>query len=288
MNTHTMPAVVTPFDKAGKVDLATLAKLLIGYGHVGCTGVVLAGTNGEGPSLSNYEKRDLVETAAIQRPFPEFQVVLGITTSSLPEAKWLCRACGNSGGNAVLLMPPTYFPATEEGMFRWFWEVLEASPVPILVYNFPQRSGISFTPDLLGRLSGHPMFLGVKDSSGQAENLPTFRHVLSPNHWLLVGDETLLLPALELGWNGTISGASNVVADWVSHVAQTQDAVKFEILVPVLKAIRSKAQPGHHKALMHRWGSLSSPDLRLPLLPPEPNSVQELEDLIVGALGPRF
>jgi 4-hydroxy-tetrahydrodipicolinate synthase len=283
------PAAVTPLDEKGRVDAAGLAKLLAWFEAAGCRGAVLAGTNGEGPSLSATEKRDLIETACrlgVFGPEGRLVLILGIATPSLEEAVWLCRRAADAGAAAALAMAPGYFrEASEEGVARWFEALLERSPLPVLVYNFPQRTGFTISANLLRRLSEHPNLAGVKDSSGEVANLAGYREALEECHRLFVGNETLLLDCLRAGWSGTISGAANsvpqllsqIVGEWLEDGRESAEA-KFRILLPVLEALRTAPQPAGHKALLHAYGVLPSPAVRLPLEACPPETLRSLLD----------
>lgn len=278
------PASITPFTPEGKVDHLTLARLLAGYEAAGCKGVVLAGTNGEGPSLSAVEKRDLVRAMAPVRG--KLQLIAGVASPSLDEAIWLCQQAAKDGAAAALVMAPGYFrEASSEGIAKWFEHLLDDAKLPVLAYNFPQRTGITLTSDLLARLAGHPNFAGLKDSSGERANLPAYRAALKEHHVLYVGNETLLLEALANGWTGSISGAANVVAEWLCQVlATTGEAqrTKFELLLPVLEAIRKSPQPATHKAILHAKGLLPCDDLRLPLEPAPAEAVASVRAALSG------
>ena len=314
------PAAVTPFDEKGRVDMPGVARLLAWFEACGCRGAVLAGTNGEGPSLSAPEKRDLLFGAMPLRG--QLDLVLGIATPSLEEAVWLCKRAAEAEAAAVLLMPPFYFrDASEEGIYDWFMQVMERSPAPVLVYNFPQKTGIAISPELMGRLSQHECFAGLKDSSGSRENLEEYRGALdrkppiaNRHPVLFVGNEELLLEAMHAGWTGTISGAANILPMWLSQIVKeygsmecsddqvpgspvtdaaqflSRDKVeaRFDLLLPCLAAVRSHKQPAMNKALLHKLGILPRPDLRAPLSAPSPDSVEELAALLTNVLGLRF
>ncbi len=275
------PASVTPFNEKGRIDPKGVARLLSFFESSGCTGVVLAGTNGEGPSLSAVEKRDLLQMA--QPIKGSLDLILGVATPSLDEAIWLCKRAGEFGAAAVLLMPPYYFKsATEKAIVEWFLEVLEKSPVPILVYNFPKASGISLRGEVLKTLAQHENFAGCKDSSGHEPNLIEFRQAINgPDQVLFVGDESLLLPAMKVGWSGTISGASNVICRFLCAIVRDfadgnreSAEEKFKIALPAIQALRNSTQPAMNKACLANMGLLVRSDVRLPL-----TSESELEAL---------
>jgi len=265
------PAAVTPFDAKGAIDLVAVARLMAWFKAANCAGVVVAGTNGEGPSLSAVEKRDLIKGAVGLAD--GLEVLLGVSTPSLDEAKWLCKQAHHAGAHAVLLMPPGFFrDAGDSGIAGWFEAVLDSSPLPIVVYNFPQRTGITLPPETMARLCRHERMMGLKDSSGRAENMPQYASALEGSgKSLFVGDETLLLHALSHGWTGTISGAANVLPRWLSQIVaewatdRESAETKFALIGPALAAIRTSPQPAANKQILFELGVLPSPDVRLPL-----------------------
>lgn len=259
------PACTTPFDEQGRVDMVGIAKLLAFFEAAGCRGAVLAGTNGEGPSLSAVEKRDLLREAMPLRG--KLDLILGIATPSLHEAKWLTQQAGKIGAAAVLVMAPSYFRrASAEGVEAWFAAVLADANLPVIIYQHPPLTGITITPEAIRRLAMHPRFGGLKDSSGEASHLPLYRELV-PSHPLFVGDERLLWTALEMGWSGTISGCANVIPQWLCRVVARRDEQAFELILPVIEHLRSRPQPEANKAIQQALGLISSAAPRLPLLP---------------------
>ena len=287
------PAAVTPFDEKGDVDMPGVARLLAWFEAAGCKGAVLAGTNGEGPSLSAIEKRDLVRDAMPLRG--KLDIILGVATSSLEEAVWLCNSAHKVGAVAGLVMPPSYFKeASEDGICEWFLSLLDQTDLPILVYNFPQRTSVTITAAMLGRLKGHPSFAGAKDSSGDRENLTGYADALNgAGKALYVGNETLLLDALQAGWTGTISGAANVmpypltliVKDWYGNAKESAEA-KFSIALPAIESLRKSPQPATNKALLESIGVIPSGRVRLPLKSSTPQEVSQLRNEIERQIGP--
>jgi 4-hydroxy-tetrahydrodipicolinate synthase len=254
-----MPAAVTPFDAEGKVDAPGVARLLAYFRAEGATGVVVGGTTGEGPSLSGFEKRDLIRTAVpLAHGLP---VWLGVATPSLEEAVWLAKEAGKAGAAGILLLPPFFHRDAHPA--PWLLAVLDRSPVDVLLYNFP-RFAPALTPDCL---IDHPRLAGLKDSSGEEANLPLFAQAL-PGKRLFVGDETLIQEAIAAGWSGTISGAANVICRELAGALADEGesrATKLELLLPRLLDIRATPQPmGHKKTLVER-GIIDRADVRLPL-----------------------
>src|SRR5665213_2761777 len=124
MRAGVYPASVTPFDAKGRIDLPAIARLMAWFKAAKCAGIVLAGTNGEGPSLSAVEKRDLVRSAV--ELSDGLEVILGIATPSLDEAIWLCGQTHSAGAHAALVMPPGYFrDVSADGIANWFEAVMD-------------------------------------------------------------------------------------------------------------------------------------------------------------------
>ena len=274
--------------------MPAVVRLMAWFESEGCTGAVLAGTNGEGPSLSAPEKRDLVARAMPLKG--KLDLILGIATPSLDEAVWLCKQADQVGCAGVLLMPPFYFrDASPQGVEDWLRFVLDKSPSPVVVYNFPQKTGVTISADTLSRLSEHERFAGVKDSSGAPENIAAYRAALGPDRQLFMGNETLLLDALTAGWSGAISGAANVLPMWISQIVcewrrgdRESAGAKFELVLPMIESLRKHSQPAMNKALLLRLGVLPSDRLRLPLTPVPAGSATEQAAALQAALGLRF
>lgn len=292
MTSGLYPASITPFQADGEIDYPSVGKLLAYFEASGCAGVVLAGTNGEGPSLGAVEKRDLIREAMPLRG--QLDVVLGIASASLEEAVWLSNQAEKAGAVASLVMAPGYFrEATEQGIESWFGQLLDRSRIPIIVYNFPQRTGITLTPDLLGRLARHQNFAGVKDSSSSVENLSGYADAVLPlEKKLYVGDEALLIKALEAGWSGSISGSANsvplplatIIGEWHSGMEESSRA-KHSLILPVIERLRKSPQPATHKGVLKARGVIQSSGVRLPLLPIQEEEMVGLYSLIESATG---
>jgi len=260
------PASITPM-RGGELDVASLMGLLEWFIESGCAGAVLAGTNGEGPSLGIREKKRLVREASRSG----LTLIIGVNTSAAEDAiATLCEAA-EEDAQAGLVMPPSYFrEAVDAGLERWYTRVLDGSPIPLLAYNLPARTGVSVSYELLRRLGPHERLAGIKDSSGEVANLAGYAEALSGlEKSLFVGNELLLRAALEAGWSGSISGAANVIgAELVRAMRAWQgpDAdAAFGLADRALKLLRGPAQPGANKALLALMGRIASDEVAPPL-----------------------
>jgi len=261
------PALVTPMTSDSSLDTAGMVRLLSHAHFMALPGVVIAGSTGEGPSLAAVEKRDLVRIACSTHP--ELKVIIGIATASLVEAVWLAEQSRRAGAIAGLVMPPAFFrEADDDAIADWYEELFRRTTLPILIYNFPLRSGRTISPELLRRLAHRDQCIGVKDSSGDPTNLQSFREVIPTGKSLFVGDERLLLRAKEAGWTGSISGASNLLGQWLQTIwdlPADEAQAKLGLILPALQTLRRGNLPSVAKSFLRDLGIIDCPQVRLPL-----------------------
>ncbi|CUU38484.1 MAG: dihydrodipicolinate synthase family protein [Fimbriimonadales bacterium] len=200
-------AILTPFTEGGTIDEGLFLRLLAFQEAAGVNGVVVAGSTGEGASLSAPEKGRLYELAVQGRG--RLQIIAGVLTSSLTEAQFLCQKAQKLSCDALMIAPPFYFPAPLEGLIAYFRAILETTSLPVILYNIPQRTRVPILPALIEALLGYPHLIGIKDSSGDLAQLEQYlRYVPRLRVW--VGEEKFLLKCLQGGGAGTISGLANV------------------------------------------------------------------------------
>lgn len=200
-------ASITPFTAEGAPDAPYFARLLAHFEVQGAQGVVVAGSTGEGPSLSAPEKAQLYELAVHARG--NLQIIAGVLVCSLDEALYLAQQAHRTGCHALMVATPFYYSATLEGLIAFYRAVLDASRLPVILYNIPQRTRHKLTPRLLDALLEHPNLHGVKDSSGSVRSLRQFLNY-APRLRVWVGEEKLLTQCLQGGGAGAISGLANV------------------------------------------------------------------------------
>jgi 4-hydroxy-tetrahydrodipicolinate synthase len=226
-----VPAAVTPFSERGeRVLLEWVPQHLAYLEHRGADGVLTLGTNGEGPSLSLEERRDMIDAVLMHRG--RLRVFAGTGCASLPDTVALSRYAIERGVDAVMVVPPFYFKAVDTaGLIAYYDALLAALPRErrLLLYNIPAVSGIEMSDDLVDALIERhaDRLLGVKDTSGSVER--TRRYVERyPQLAVYNGSDSNLAAAIEAGVAGTISAAANVFADhvaWVFRAHETQGDV---------------------------------------------------------------
>jgi len=237
-------------------------------------GVVIAGTNGEGPSLSGAEKRDLFQLACANSG--RLRVIAGLGTCALSEATWLAKRAAEAKVEMLLVQAPFYFrAASEAGLEAFFDAVLAESGVPALLYNHPM-TGFTLSPEMLTRFAEkHASFTGVKDSSGDLELFRRYRRAL-PGKVVLVGDERLLLRSLEEGGDGTISGLANSTPHLIARQVQERSDTLQRLIDEAVEQLKRHPQPAVHKCVLNSLG-LPGGTLRPPLEPLAPDAAEDVE-----------
>lgn len=257
-------ALVTPFGNDGEIDYPGVARLLAWHESEGMDGVVIAGTNGEGPSLSAIEKRDLTKFAVSHAG--SLKIIFGAGTCSLPEAIWLCNQAEKSGAVAALVLPPFYFSPTESGIEQWFTSLVDNTKIPVILYNFPKPTKITLSPHMVGRLLTQDRIIGIKDSSGDEGYLnDCLAETVPKSKSMLVGDERLLLTCLKQGGSGTISGLANSFPRLVSRQVAEQTDTMQTLINEAVANVKCHPQPAVHKAILNHKG-LPGGRVRLPLV----------------------
>ncbi len=208
-----MPPIVTPFDNE-ELDLNALQANIERWNRTGLSGYLVLGSNGEAVYLNDTEKSQVL-TAARETADPEKVLMAGTGCESTRATIQLTAHAADLGADCALVVTPAYFksqmnPGRLEAHFR---QVADSSPIPILLYNFPQSTGVNMSADLVAALAAHPNIAGIKDSSGNISQLTEILHLVPNDFAVLVGNAEVLYPALCLGAHGAILAVANVIPD---------------------------------------------------------------------------
>lgn len=199
------PPLTTPFDEEGRLDLPALASNVERYNETRLAGYVALGSNGEAVHLSTNERIKVFQTVK-RAAAPDKVVVAGINELSTLAAVEGTKYAHDCGADAALVITPYFYKGsmTQDAFKRHFLEVADRSPIPVLIYNIPQNTGVVIQPATIAELAAHENIIGTKDSSGDMGALAlTLR--LSPNHFsVLTGNAGILYPALMMGASGGI------------------------------------------------------------------------------------
>jgi 4-hydroxy-tetrahydrodipicolinate synthase len=204
-------AITTPFSANGStIDAAHLADQIAFQAKGGIRGIVIAGTTGESPTLTEDEWRRLATLAIPEAKKAGMLAILGTGSNSTAHAVHLQKAAKELGADCTLSVNPYYNKPTQEGLYRHFMTVADAAAVPVMLYNIPGRTGVALAPATVARLAKHPNIVAVKEATGSLDS-GTEIAMRCPELALLSGDDTLTLPFASIGAVGVVSVVSNIL-----------------------------------------------------------------------------
>jgi len=265
-----MVAIVTPF-KNGKVDEKRLKELVEFHIKNGTSAIVPCGTTGESATLS-YEEHEHVIDVVIKAANKRVKVIAGTGSNNTAEAIMLTRHAKEAGADASLQITPYYNRPTQEGLYQHFKKIAESIDLPIILYNIASRTGVNILPETIQRLSKIKNIVGVKEASGNLDQMSRIHALCGDNFDLISGDDSLTLPLLAIGGKGVISVVSNIVprdvADMVSKFRKgdVEGARRLHYkLLPLVKAMFIETNPGPVKTSLALLGMIDEGTLRLPM-----------------------
>ncbi|MBN1594996.1 4-hydroxy-tetrahydrodipicolinate synthase [candidate division FCPU426 bacterium] len=266
-----MVAIVTPF-KNDTIDEPAFRKLIEFQVENGTQVIVPCGTTGESSTLSVEEHHRVIEMT-VQAVKGRVKVLAGTGSNNTVEAVELTRAAKAAGADASLQIVPYYNKPTQEGVYRHFMRIAEAADFPLVLYNIQSRTGINVLPDTIARLAAAcPLLIGVKEASGNLEQISRLHALLPEQVAILSGDDALTLPIMAVGGKGVISVVANIAPRQTAACVQKALAGDFhaalplhEKLLPLIRALFLETSPAPVKAAMEFLG-LCSGEIRLPLV----------------------
>jgi 4-hydroxy-tetrahydrodipicolinate synthase len=280
-----LTAVITPFDEDGAVDYGTFWRLTRYLADHGSDGIVVAGTTGESPTLSKVEKIALFK-AAVDAVGDRATVVAGTGTYDTRESIELTRRAVEVGCAAVMAVTPYYSRPPQEGLFRHFSAIADASDVPVMLYNIPGRTARLIEVDTLVRLAAHDRIVAVKDAVDDLEFTREAIEALPEDFAVYSGSDAMTKGICELGGAGVVSVASHLVGPQVRRLvyaartgASAEAAKLHDGLMPLFDALFEEPNPIPVKgALAATWGTVGEP--RLPLVAASPETLLHIEDAL--------
>ncbi len=264
-------ALVTPF-RRGAVAHDELRRLVDVQIKAGINGLVPVGTTGESPTLDHSEHMDVI-TCVIEQTRGRVPVIAGTGSNSTEEAVDLTRRAHEAGADAMLVVAPYYNRPTQEGLFRHFCAVAEATDRPVVLYSIPGRCGVEIGVETVVRLRARYTHVNyIKEAGGSVDRVDQLIRACGDSVTVLSGDDSLTLPFMAVGAKGVISVASNLLPREVSRLvalANDGDYTKARALhrrlYPVFKTIFIESNPTPIKAAMVRAGLIGSEEVRAPL-----------------------
>jgi 4-hydroxy-tetrahydrodipicolinate synthase len=276
-----LTAMLTPFDSEGQVDYALAKRLALALLDSGSDGLVIAGTTGEAPTLTNDEKLRLfaeVKSAVGDRG----TVLAGTSTYNTAESVELSREAERTGVDGLLLTTPYYSKPPQEGIFRHFEAIANAVSIPCVIYNIPGRTGINVTTDTQLRIAQIPNIIGVKEASADLDQIARLIEE-APEYRVWSGDDQLTLPILSLGGYGVICVVSHLVGLQMRDLIQAHlggrvdEAARIHRrLLPLMKTLMTAAgNPVPVKYALNQVG-FPAGGFRLPLVEPDATAAEKI------------
>lgn len=276
-----MVAVVTPF-KDGRVDEVKVRELVEFHIKNGTDVLVPCGTTGESPTLSHDEHRRVIELA-IQTANKRIPVVAGTGSNSTAEAIDLTRFAKNAGADGALVVLPYYNKPTQQGLIAHCRAIADAVELPLILYNIPGRTGINMLPETLAALADHPNIVGMKEATGNLEQMTHDIVLCGAKLSFLSGDDTLTLPLMAVGGKGVISVVANIVPRDVADLTRAflsgdwKRARDIHLkLFPLCQAMFLETNPIPVKTAMALMGMIGG-ELRMPLCPMSEANLSKLK-----------
>jgi 4-hydroxy-tetrahydrodipicolinate synthase len=266
----TFTALVTPF-RDGDIDVSAFQQLIEAQIAAGITGIVAIGTTGESPTLSHDEREELIRIAvstANKRCF----VLAGTGSNATQHAVADTTLAEKLGVDGALLVAPYYNKPSQEGLYRHFKAIAEATSLPIMLYNIPGRCGVDIVPETVVRLAKECRnIVSIKEASGSVERVSELRRRLPESFTILSGDDSLTLPFMAVGAAGVVSVASNLFPSQVCALSRACDSGDLKAaeklhrkLLPLFKDLFIEPNPVPVKTALG-WRGAMSGKVRLPL-----------------------
>src|SRR5436190_10108282 len=266
----TYTALVTPF-RDGGIDGSAFEQLIERQIAAGISGIVAIGTTGESPTLSHEERKQVIGLA-VAKANKRCLVLAGTGSNATQHAIADTKSAEKLGVDAALLVAPYYNKPSQDGLFRHFKAIADATSLPIMLYNIPGRCGVDIVPETVERLANECRnIVSIKEASGSVERAGELRRRLPDAFTILSGDDSLTLPFMSVGAVGVVSVASNLFPSEVCRLVRACESSDLKSarklhrkLLPLFKDLFIEPNPVPVKTALG-WRGAISPEVRLPL-----------------------
>ncbi len=274
-------ALITPFTTTGAVDEAAVRRLARRQIDLGIHFLVPCGTTGEVPTLNADERRRVVEIV-VDEAGGTTPVLAGAGGYDTREIAHAAVAMQKAGATGLLSVTPYYNRPTPEGLYAHYAAIAEATPLPIIVYNVPGRTGCNVDVPTLVKLATSPTVIGVKEASGNMSQMADVVRAVPDDFLVLSGDDALALPLMAIGGRGIISVCSNQIPREMANLVLAAERGDFaaarqmhQRLLGLMQVNFCESSPGPVKFSMAMMG-LCEETFRLPMVPPRASSREKV------------
>ncbi|MBQ8503294.1 MAG: 4-hydroxy-tetrahydrodipicolinate synthase [Clostridia bacterium] len=266
-------ALVTPLNENG-VDYPKFKELIEWQIEEGIDALVIAGTSGEGSTLTDEEHKEVLRFS-VEVANGRVPIIAGTGSNDTAYAIELTKYACEVGCDAMLVVTPYYNKATQKGLVKMFTAIADVSTKPIILYNVPSRTGVNIEPSTYAVLAEHPMIQGIKEANGSIDKIVETMALCGDKLDLYSGNDDQIIPLMSVGGKGVISVLSNVFPKETSEMCHkfldgdVKGAAEMQFkYIPLIKALFSEVNPIPAKAAMAAMGYCED-YVRLPLTPME-------------------
>ena len=278
-------AMITPFTPEGTIDWPRVSSMIEYLIQQGNDAIVVAGTTGESPTLTNEEKVELY-TYAVREAAGRVHVIAGTGGNNTEAAIQLTKQAEEAGVDGVMLVAPFYNKPSQEGLYQHFKKIAEATSLPVMLYNIPGRSAVNITVDTMVRLTEIDNIVAIKEASGDLVQV-TELAARKPEHVRIYsGNDELLVPTMAVGGYGVVSVASQLISPEMKKMMEafvagdvTTATQMHQRYLPLVKALFITSSPAPLKYALSKRG-VCEPTLRLPLVPPTEEEKKVIDKLV--------
>ncbi len=282
-----LTAMVTPFASDLAVDYGKARRLARYLVENGSDGLVVSGTTGESPTLTNEEKIKLF-AAVVEEVGDRAKVIAGTGNNDTADSVWLTREAAKVGVHGVMAVVPYYNKPPQDGLYNHFRMIAEATGLPVMMYNIPGRTSVNMLPETIARLARIENIVALKEAAGSLEQAAEIRRQTPGDFLIYCGDDVLTLPMLSIGCHGVVSVVSHVVGQELQAMIRAflngdvHTATKIHLdLLPVFKTMFITTNPIPVKAAVNMMG-LEAGGLRPPLQPAGEAELAAIRNVLVG------
>jgi 4-hydroxy-tetrahydrodipicolinate synthase len=274
-------ALVTPFTRSGDVDEKGVRRLGRRQIDAGIHFLVPNGTTGENPTLTLQERIRIVEIL-VDEANGRVPILAGAGGYNTREVVHLAEEMQKAGASGLLSVTPYYNKPTPDGLVQHFRAIADSTPLPIVVYNVPSRTGVNIDVNTLVRLAAIPTVIGVKEASGNLSQICEICKAAPSDFIVLSGDDALTLPVMAVGGRGVVSVVSNEIPREMAQMTEAAEANDFAAarvihtrIMPLMQINFVESNPVPVKAAMAAMGLLEEV-YRLPVTSPRPESREKI------------
>lgn len=264
-------AMITPMREDGSVDYEAMGRLIDWQIEQGIDALLIAGTSGEGSTLSDEEHREVLRFA-VNQARGRVPMIAGTGSNDTAYACDLTKYACQIGYDACLVVTPYYNKTTQRGLIRMYKTIADASTKPLILYNVPSRTGISLAPATVAELSSYPHIDAIKEASGNISAIADIAASVTEGFTIYSGNDDQIIPILSLGGQGVISVLSNLLPKETSAMVHAylegniEQARTMQLqYLPLIHALFCETNPIPVKAAMALMG-YGTNTLRLPLV----------------------